>query len=76
MQAFATTLLKIGIKLLIKNISSSLLDLNLKKRCRKPSDLALPRWLIHKLLTARTDHGDFAEYHRRLKYIDTNFECI
>ncbi|POS82955.1 hypothetical protein EPUL_005494 [Erysiphe pulchra] len=31
---------------------------------------------LHRLLAARTRHGDFAAYHRRLKHVDANLECV
>ncbi|RAL60615.1 hypothetical protein DID88_009933 [Monilinia fructigena] len=31
----------------------------------EPPELRLPRTLLHRLLAARTAHGDFAQYHRR-----------
>ncbi|KAI1005063.1 hypothetical protein K3495_g3155 [Podosphaera aphanis] len=51
-------------------------DLDLKMRRKKSPELALPRRLLHKLLAARTGHGDFAAYHRRLNHIDANLECV
>ena len=51
-------------------------DLDLKMRRMKPPELALPRWLLHKLLAARTGHGDFAAYHRRLKHLDAELNCV
>lgn len=51
-------------------------DLDLKMRHKKPPELALPRRLLHRLLAARSGHGDFAAYHRRLKHIDANLECV
>lgn len=44
-------------------------------RRRKPPELALPRRLLHKLIAARTGHGDFAAYHRRFHHSDANLEC-
>ncbi|POS87841.1 hypothetical protein EPUL_001568 [Erysiphe pulchra] len=51
-------------------------DLDLKMRRRKPPELSLPWRLLHKLLAARTGHGDFATYHRRLNNIDAILECV
>ena len=51
-------------------------DLDLKMRRRKPPELALPRRLPHKLLAAGTGNCDFAAYHRCLKQIDANLECV
>ena len=35
-------------------------DLDLQMRRRKPPELALPRWLLHRLIAARTGLGDVA----------------
>ncbi|POS85079.1 hypothetical protein EPUL_003411 [Erysiphe pulchra] len=51
-------------------------DLDQKIRRKKQPELALTRQLLHKLLAARTGHGDFAAYHRRLNYLDANLECV
>ena len=51
-------------------------DLDLQMRRKKPPGLALYRPLLHKLIAARTGHGDFADYHRRFKHIDANLECV
>ncbi|KAI1000159.1 hypothetical protein K3495_g8040 [Podosphaera aphanis] len=32
-------------------------------RRKRPPELALLRWAYHRLIAARTDHGDFADYH-------------
>ena len=45
-------------------------------RRRKPPELALPRRLLHKQPAARTGHGDFAAYHRRLNHKDATLECV
>ena len=45
-------------------------------RRRKSPELSLPQRLLHRLLAARTGHGDFAAYHRRLKHVDANLECV
>lgn len=51
-------------------------DLDLKMRRRKPPELTLSRRLLHRLIAARTGHGDFAAYHRRLKHVDAELECV
>ncbi|POS82856.1 hypothetical protein EPUL_005389, partial [Erysiphe pulchra] len=51
-------------------------DLDLKMRRKKPPELALSQRLLFHLLAIRTGHGDFATYHRRLKHVDPNPECI
>ena len=50
-------------------------DLDLLMRRRKPPELALPRQLLHKLIAARSGHGDFASYHRRFKHEDASIIC-
>lgn len=45
-------------------------------RRRKPPELELPRWLLHRLIAARTGHGDFASYHRRFRHEDAILECV
>ncbi|KAI0991345.1 hypothetical protein K3495_g16842, partial [Podosphaera aphanis] len=51
-------------------------DLDLQMRRRKPPELNLPRRLLHKLIAARTGHGDFAAYHRRFNHINANLNCV
>ena len=51
-------------------------DLDLKMRRRKPPELALARRLLHRLIAARTGHGDFATYHRRFHHVDANLDCV
>ena len=50
-------------------------DLDLLMRRRKPPELALPKQLLHKLIAARSGHGDFASYHRRFKHADACMNC-
>lgn len=50
-------------------------NLDLLMRRRKPPELALPRRLLHRLIAARTGHGDFAPYHRRFKHANANMYC-
>ena len=33
-------------------------DLDLFMRCKQPPELALPRWVYHRLISARASHGD------------------
>ena len=49
--------------------------LGLEMRRRKPPELRLARRTLHKLLAARTGHGDFAAYHRRFNHPDANLLC-
>ncbi|POS84336.1 hypothetical protein EPUL_004526 [Erysiphe pulchra] len=42
----------------------------------KPPELTISRRLLHRLIAARTGHGDFAAYHRRLKNLDAELECV
>ena len=50
-------------------------DLDLLMRRKRPPELALPRWAYHRLIAARTGHGDFASYHRRFKHQDEKMLC-
>ncbi|EKG09164.1 hypothetical protein MPH_13848 [Macrophomina phaseolina MS6] len=49
--------------------------LGLKIRKGRNNELALPRQTLHRLLAERTGHGDFAEYHRRLKHERAKLTC-
>lgn len=40
-----------------------------------PPELSIPRQQLGHLLAARSGHGDFAEYHRRLKREDALLMC-
>ncbi|RAL62976.1 hypothetical protein DID88_004063 [Monilinia fructigena] len=42
----------------------------------EPPELRLPRTLLHRLLAARTAHGDFAQYHRRFGHTDAELNCL
>ncbi|RAL64745.1 hypothetical protein DID88_001776 [Monilinia fructigena] len=42
----------------------------------EPPKLRLPRALLHRLLAARTAHGDFAQYHRRFGHTDAELNCL
>lgn len=44
-------------------------------RRQKPPELSLPRHLLYKLIASRTEHGDFADYHRRFHHDEANLEC-
>ena len=52
-------------------------DLNLKMTRKRPPELALPRWTYHRLIAARTGHGDFVKYHERFKREDvvSKYKC-
>lgn len=47
-------------------------DINFQMRRRK---LSLSRLLLYHLISTRTGHNDFAEYHRRFNHQDANLEC-
>ena len=51
-------------------------DLDLYMRCKRPPELALPRWAYHRLIAARTGHGDYADYHRRFNPEHEDLMCI
>ena len=40
-----------------------------------PPELELTRATLHRLLAARSGHGDFAEYHERFEHEDAVLEC-
>lgn len=43
---------------------------------RRPSELNLGRGLLHHLLAARSDHGDFEAYHKRFRHAGNHrFSC-
>ncbi|KAI0993871.1 hypothetical protein K3495_g14313, partial [Podosphaera aphanis] len=46
-----------------KNRPRDYMELDLKMTRKRPPELALPRWAYHRLIAARTGHGDFAQYH-------------
>ena len=50
-------------------------DLEITMRRKRPLELALPRWAYHRLMAARTGHGDFASYHRRFKHENEEMLC-
>ena len=51
-------------------------DLDLFMRCKQPPELALPRWAYHRLIAARTGHGDYAYYHRRFNHEHEDLKCF
>ena len=40
-----------------------------------PPELELTRTTLHRLLAARSGHGDFADYHERFEHEDAVLEC-
>lgn len=40
-----------------------------------PKELQLPRSLLGRILAARTNHGDFADYHERFNHTDAEMYC-
>ncbi|KAJ5904840.1 uncharacterized protein N7473_001756 [Penicillium subrubescens] len=40
-----------------------------------PDELRLPRYLLGRILAARTGHGDFADYHERFNHEDAHLHC-
>lgn len=46
-----------------------------KYRLKEPEELRLPRSVLHRLLAAKTGHGDFAWYHRKFKHEDAVLNC-
>ncbi|OAA55357.1 Ribonuclease H-like protein [Akanthomyces lecanii RCEF 1005] len=51
------------------------LKLGLSAELKKLPELSLPRRLLGYLLTARSQHGDFAEYHERFHPGQATLEC-
>ncbi len=51
------------------------MELDLKMTRKRPPELALPRWAYHRLIAARTGHGDFAKYHERFKHENSDGKC-
>lgn len=43
---------------------------------KQPPELTLPRWAYHRLVAARTGHGDFSDYHERFKHLNNNDKCV
>ena len=41
----------------------------------KPKELLLSRYILGKILAARTGHGDFADYHERFNHEDALLHC-
>ncbi|KAI1005671.1 hypothetical protein K3495_g2547 [Podosphaera aphanis] len=50
------------------------LDLLMKRK--RPPELALPRWAYHRLIAARTGHGDIKAYHKRFGHENMDCKCI
>ena len=58
-----------------KNRTDRYENLDLLMRRKRPPELGLPRWAYHRLIAARTGHGDFASYHRRFQHQNENLTC-
>jgi ribonuclease HI len=43
--------------------------------CSNPPELSLPRASLSRIYAARTGHGDFAAYHKRLHHADAFLSC-
>ena len=59
----------------LKNRTDRYEDLDLLMRRKRPPELDLPRWAYHRLIAARTGHGDFASYHRRFQHQNEEILC-
>ena len=44
-------------------------------KTKEPPELSLPRTTLQRLMAIRSNHGDFAWYHRRFKHEDARLEC-
>lgn len=49
-------------------------ELDLKMKRKRPPE-CLPRWAYHRLIAARTGHGDFIGYHERFKHQNADNKC-
>ncbi len=49
--------------------------LHLKVSNKCPAELKLPRPALHHRFAARTQHGDFANYHERFNHLDARRNC-
>ena len=59
----------------LKNRTDRYEELDLLMRRKRPPELNLPRWAYHRLIAARTGHGDFASYHRRFQHQNEVILC-
>lgn len=59
----------------LKNRTDRYENLDLLMRRKRPPELGLPRWAYHRLIAARTGHGDFASYHRRFQHENVELLC-
>lgn len=50
-------------------------ELDLQMGRRKPPELSLPQRLLYELNAARSRHGNFAAFYRRLHHDDATLEC-
>ena len=50
-------------------------DWDLTYDTKAPPELALPRHTLQRLIATRTNHGDFAWYHRKFCHEDAKLEC-
>ena len=57
------------------NIPEAYMPLNLKATLKCPTELGMERPVLHQLLAARSQHGDFAEYHERFAHDDATITC-
>ena len=58
-----------------ENRPSRYKDLDLLMKRKRPPELALPRWAYHRLIAARTGHGNFAKYHKRFHHEGIDLMC-
>ena len=50
--------------------------LELMMKRSRPPELRLPRWVYHRLIAARTGHGNFKGYHQRFGHEDIDCSCV
>lgn len=58
-----------------ENMPETYQPLGLKAELRCPAELLLARPILHQLLAARTQHGDFAASHERFRHEDAELKC-
>nr|CCA28121.1 hypothetical protein SS1G_12417 [Albugo laibachii Nc14] len=51
-------------------------DLELMMKRSRPPELRLPRWAYHRLIAARTGHGNFKGYHERFGHENIDCSCV
>jgi len=58
-----------------KSAHESYKALEIECPAKAPKELRLPRWVLGKLIAARSGHGDFKAYHERFSHTGNRLEC-